>query len=262
MGCSAKPKGFLVASLLAAVLSWEVWGDADGYQGRGREDGSGGASLDTHSLQHGCSSGTSLGAFCPGILRKPQSSYSSSCTRTGRSCVSQVWSHPTCCACAFLWPCLPFLPLESTTGTVGRTLRHPQLPGQSSLQLCQFSNCPLPRGARASQCNSPQLWGVPTPHIPLLPTQHLSALSQGTTATCAWHCAGATIAEQSPPPCLPGSCSLFQDLRVAERAGLPSHCPGLLEHWGTEPGEMGWGWACHPSPVSWGMPGTVLAGLT
>lgn len=72
-------KSFPVVFLLAAVLSWELWllrGDADGYWGRGRKDGSGGASLDPHGPWHGCSSGPSLGALWLGVLGKPQGSCS------------------------------------------------------------------------------------------------------------------------------------------------------------------------------------------
>lgn len=70
MLCQAKSltplKSFPVVSLLAALLSWELWllgGDADGYRGRGMKDGSGGASLDAHGPQRGWSSGPSPAAL-------------------------------------------------------------------------------------------------------------------------------------------------------------------------------------------------------
>lgn len=70
MLCQAKGltplKSFPVVSLLAALLSWELWvlgGDADGYRSRGMKDKSGGASLDAHGPQRGWSSGPSPAAL-------------------------------------------------------------------------------------------------------------------------------------------------------------------------------------------------------
>lgn len=138
--------------------------------------------------------------------------------------MTPVQSHLTCHPRASLRPCLPSPPLESARGMAGGMLRHPQLPGESSLWLCNLHQrcflkhycpmwtlpacrCPLPRGAGAGQCNFPQPRSVPAPRTVLLPRQRPSPASQGTVATRAWHGAGATVTQWSSP-CPPDSSSL------------------------------------------------------
>lgn len=192
----------------SAVL--EVCGDADGYQGREREDGSGGASLDTRSLHHGCSSGTSLGALWPGVLRKLQSSCSSSCPRTGRSCVFQVQSHPTCRACAFLWPCLPFLPLESTAGMVGKMLRHPSSLGNPPSSSVSSSTAACSEGLEPVSTIFPSC-GVCQPHA----------------SPCSLHSIS-LLAHRAPQPHMPGTVQVPQ----LQSDHLPA-CLALVPCFGT-----------------------------
>ena len=108
--------------------------------------------------------------------------------------------------------------------------------------------CPLPREAGASRCNFPWPRGVPAPRTPLLPRQHLSARSQGPTATRAWH--GCRCRGHRAVGSLPAWLFLpvFRDLRVAE-SGAPIPLCQAAGELGPEPGDLGWGRVCRPGAL-------------